>query len=85
MYDLGFINEVTESDESVAARALEIANQIAANAPLTISATKEALRRIARGQTSGGEDLILRCYTSSDFREGMTAFLEKRPARWRGE
>jgi hypothetical protein len=25
------------------------------------------------------------CYMSADFREGMAAFLEKRPARWRGE
>jgi enoyl-CoA hydratase len=43
------------------------------------------LRRISRGQTSEGDDLILRCYMSADFREGMTAFLEKRPAQWRGE
>jgi enoyl-CoA hydratase/carnithine racemase len=85
MYELGFLNEITETDASVGTRALEIAERIAGNAPLTISATKEALRRIARGQTSGGDDLILRCYTSRDFREGMTAFLEKRPADWRGE
>jgi enoyl-CoA hydratase len=85
MYELGFLNELTVSDEVVSTRALEIAEGIAGNAPLTISATKEALRRIARGQTGGGDDLILKCYTSRDFREGMTAFLEKRRAEWRGE
>jgi enoyl-CoA hydratase len=85
MFEIGFYNEVTESDESLLGRATDIAERIAGNAPLTISATKEALRRIARGQTSEGDDLILRCYMSADFREGMTAFLEKRPARWSAE
>jgi hypothetical protein len=31
-----------------------------------------------------GEDLILMCYMSQDFREGMEAFLGKRAARWTG-
>jgi 1,4-dihydroxy-2-naphthoyl-CoA synthase len=29
-------------------------------------------------------DLILMCYMSSDFREGMDAFLNKRPPKWTG-
>ena len=31
------------------------------------------------------EDLILMCYQSRDFREGMDAFLNKRPPQWTGE
>jgi len=32
----------------------------------------------------GGFDLIALCYASEDFREGLEAFLEKRPANWKG-
>jgi 1,4-dihydroxy-2-naphthoyl-CoA synthase len=32
-----------------------------------------------------GEDLILMCYMSKDFREGLDAFLTKRPPQWVGE
>ncbi len=45
-------------------------------------ATKEALRRL-RDSLPPDEDLIRLCYTSEDFREGMDAFLTKRPPIWR--
>jgi enoyl-CoA hydratase len=32
-----------------------------------------------------GEDLILMCYMSKDFREGLDAFLTKRPPQWSGQ
>ena len=60
---------------------------IAAHAPLTIRATKEAVRRILAGRRlPAGEDhdLITMCYNSSDFREGVDAFLSKRAPRWTG-
>jgi len=48
--------------------------------------TKEAVRRLRRSLSQeADEDLILRCYMSEDFREGMDAFLNKRPPRWRGK
>ncbi len=34
--------------------------------------------------SEAGDDLILQCYTSADFREGMEAFLGKRPPQWTG-
>lgn len=84
-YDVGFLNEIVTEEDALLARAGELAETIAQNAPLTISVTKEALRRIARdGRDTDGHDLILKCYTSNDFREGMTAFFEKRPAKWTG-
>jgi len=83
-YEAGFLNEVV-ADDDLLARAGKIAETIAANAPLTIRATKEALRRIAyQGRDAEDRDLILSCYMSNDFREGMTAFFEKRPANWTG-
>jgi enoyl-CoA hydratase len=83
-YELGFLSEIVEP-EKLLTRAAEIAETIAENAPLTIRVTKEALRRIAhQGAGAQGEDLVLACYMSNDFREGMTAFFEKRPAKWTG-
>ena len=32
-----------------------------------------------------GEDLILMCYMSNDFREGLDAFLTKREPQWSGK
>jgi enoyl-CoA hydratase/carnithine racemase len=51
-----------------------------------LRATKEAVRRISEKMRSEEEkDLILMCYMSADFREGMEAFLNKRTPVWRGE
>jgi enoyl-CoA hydratase/carnithine racemase len=55
-----------------------------ASAPLTMRATREALRRL-RDALPPDEDLIRMCYTSQDFKEGMEAFLAKRSPVWRGE
>jgi enoyl-CoA hydratase len=83
---LGLVSEVLPDPSALMTRAAELARTVAAHAPLTLRATKEALRRLQPRLAPGeGEDLILMCYTSKDFREGMAAFLEKRPPRWQGE
>ncbi len=79
----GLIGETLPDAEALATRATELAELIASHAPLTLRATKEALRRL-RDALPPDEDLIRLCYGSADFREGMEAFLTKRPPVWRG-
>lgn len=81
---IGLVHEIVPADR-LAARAEELARSAAGFAPLTLWATKEGLRRIReRMLPEEGRDLILLCYTSADFHEGVTAFLDKRKAVWRG-
>ena len=82
---IGLLSEVLPDYAALQARADELARIVASQAPLTLRATKEALRRI-RVKLSAEEDrdLILMCYTSRDFREGMDAFLNKRAPKWTG-
>jgi enoyl-CoA hydratase len=83
---LGLLNEVVEDFPALQERAQALATLIAGNAPLTLSATKQALSRLQRRLSrEEGEDLILMCYMSRDFREGLDAFLNKRQPNWRGE
>jgi enoyl-CoA hydratase len=83
---IGLVNEVVDDPANLMTRAEEVTRMIAANAPLTMQAAKEALRRLQpRLSREEGEDLILMCYMSQDFREGMDAFLNKRPPQWQGK
>ena len=82
---IGLLGEVLPDYATLQSRASELARTVASQAPLTLRATKEALRRI-KEKMSPEEDhkLILMCYMSRDFREGMDAFLNKRPPKWTG-
>lgn len=82
---LGLLSEVLPDYASLQARANELARTIATRAPLTLRATKEAMRRIKEKMTPEEDnDMILSCYMSHDFQEGMDAFLNKRPPKWTG-
>jgi len=81
----GLITELLDDRAAVEARGAELAAQLAGQAPLTLRATKEALRRLnAAAANVDDKDLIVMCYTSEDFREGLEAFLGKRKPDWKG-
>jgi enoyl-CoA hydratase/carnithine racemase len=77
---LGLVTQVVDGWElDAAVRAL--AATLTANAPLTIRATKEVIRRVLdarRPELTAADDWIAECYGSADFKEGVAAFLAKR-------
>jgi enoyl-CoA hydratase/carnithine racemase len=86
----GLINSVAEPGR-LADEALELAVEIAANAPLAQLGNKRMIRAVLDAQAALDPDLErelieLRraCFSSEDFREGVRAFAEKRPPEWRG-
>jgi enoyl-CoA hydratase/carnithine racemase len=83
---LGLVRRVAEpaAIESVVG---DLCTELTAYAPLTIRATKAMLRRIQDGRRSllpADQDLIAACYGSADFREGVAAFLARRPPSFTG-
>ncbi|HYR65134.1 MAG TPA: enoyl-CoA hydratase/isomerase family protein [Reyranella sp.] len=84
-HQVGLVSELLADVAALHARAAELARTLAGHAPLTLQVTKEALRRLqARLADENIDDLIRLAYGSNDFREGMAAFLDKRPPKWTG-
>ena len=86
----GLVNDVVGEHE-LAETALDVAGELAANAPLSISGNKRVLRELLAAGSALDPDverelIALRraCFASEDLREGVRAFAQKRPARWKG-
>ena len=86
-YRIGLVNEVVSSAELIP-RAEAILNQINANAPLAIRYALEAVHK--GSETSQSEGVIIEsalfalCAGTEDMREGTSAFVQKRPAQFKG-
>ena len=84
-YELGLVNRfVPVADIEAYVRAL--ATELAANAPLTQAASKAAINAVIteHGDFAQCEALIARCMHSADYREGRSAFMEKRTPKFEG-
>jgi enoyl-CoA hydratase/carnithine racemase len=86
----GLVNAVVLPSD-LEEEALARAEELAANAPLSVRGNKRVIRELLRAGTDLDPDverelieLRRACFHSEDLREGVRAFAEKRPARWRG-
>lgn len=87
-YEVGLVNRVVPAAE-LAASARALAQRIAANAPLTVAASRQMIRRAAEeaGVTAAwnaADALFAPVYDSEDAREGPRAFAQRREPRWSG-
>jgi enoyl-CoA hydratase/carnithine racemase len=86
---IGLVHEVHPASE-IEAISLDLAEAVAANAPLSMTGNKRAIETLARfprlspRQEEELVELRRACFSSQDFREGIRAFAEKRDPLWRG-
>ncbi len=85
---IGLVQELRPAAE-VQARALELAREIAKQAPLAVQATRASSMRYAEAGEAAAiadfPDLLRKIAHSEDFAEGVRSFVERRDANFKGK
>ncbi len=80
---IGLVNQVVE-DEELNERVVDLARTLADNAPLSLRAAKLTVAACLGGDREAAQRAGAKCFDSNDYREGRTAFMEKRTPRFTG-
>jgi enoyl-CoA hydratase len=84
---IGLVNRVVP-DQDLSDTVLELARRIADNAPLSVRAAKRAVNAAVKSESerdaAAVHAAVAACFDSADYREGRTAFMEKRTPRFTG-
>jgi enoyl-CoA hydratase len=84
----GLVSRVVPVEEYLTV-AMQLAAEIAARAPVAVRLGKEAVNKVSETALSEGiqleRHLFNMLFATEDQKEGMAAFVEKRPAKWQGK
>ncbi len=84
----GLVNRVVPAERTLD-EALQLAGEIAARAPLAVAAAKQAINQAFELPLKAGladeRERFYKLFSTDDQKEGMRAFVEKRPANWKGK
>ncbi|HVA72987.1 MAG TPA: crotonase/enoyl-CoA hydratase family protein [Acidimicrobiales bacterium] len=87
-YQFGLVNVLCEPGEALA-KAKELAARVEANAPVAVRESRKVVYAAMTEDEDAGwrlsSEAMVRAMSSEDMKEGLTAFIEKRPPNWAGK